>query len=86
MRVLEFFSGIGGWRCALDKLPQSLPLREDERDGDPPASTLSPYDVIESFDINTIANQVYQHNFQTKPNPKCLEPREYATKRLGRFR
>jgi tRNA (cytosine38-C5)-methyltransferase len=54
MRVLEFFSGIGGWRCALDKHP--------EHD----------FEVVQSFDINTVSNQVYEHNFHAKPSPKCI--------------
>lgn len=53
MRVIEFFSGIGGWRCALERLEQDIT-------------------VVEAFDINTVANQVYHHNFSSKPNPKCI--------------
>lgn len=54
MRVLEFFSGIGGWRCALNKHPEYL------------------FEVVQSFDINTAANQVYELNFNCKPSPKCI--------------
>jgi tRNA (cytosine38-C5)-methyltransferase len=54
MRVLEFFSGIGGWRCALDKHPEHN------------------FEIVQSFDINTVSNQVYEHNFHTKPSPKCI--------------
>ena len=53
MRVLEFFSGIGGWRCALDRLDQD-------------------FEVAAAFDVNTVCNQVYEHNFGVKPSPKCI--------------
>ena len=55
IKVLEFFSGIGGWRCALDRLSPHLEAH-----------------IAEAFDINTVSNQVYNHNFGDKPNPKCI--------------
>lgn len=54
MRVLEFFSGIGGWRCALDRHPEFN------------------FEVVQSFDVNTTSNEVYERNFHFKPSPKCI--------------
>lgn len=62
-RVIEFFSGIGGWRCALT----------------PPLVATSDleyqyvYEVVEAFDINTKANMIYEHSFHHSPNTKSIE-------------
>eukprot|EP00249_Psilotum_nudum_P010144 c22360_g1_i2 orf=217-1389(-) len=48
-RVLEFYSGIGGMRFALEK-------------------ARVPAVVVEAFDINEIANDVYEHNFGQRPH------------------
>lgn len=63
MKVLEFFSGIGGWRCALDK------HHDHPR---PPAHSPNNFAIAASYDINTVSNQVYQHNFNAQPSPKCI--------------
>ncbi|KAJ1396513.1 S-adenosyl-L-methionine-dependent methyltransferase [Sesbania bispinosa] len=56
MRVLEFYSGIGGMRYSLMKAQVNA-------------------QVVEAFEINDIANDVYQHNFGHRPyqgNIQCL--------------
>ena len=53
MKVLEFFSGIGGWRLALERAALD--------------SNSDPIEVIEAFDINTSSNDVYYFNFNQKP-------------------
>ena len=52
IRALEFYSGIGGFRLALQKTCEELKIS---------------YRVVESFDINVLANKVYLHNFQHQP-------------------
>eukprot|EP00250_Pteridium_aquilinum_P034079 c7002_g1_i1 orf=104-1327(+) len=49
LRVLEFYSGIGGMRYALEQ-----------------AGVLAT--VVEAFEINDMANDVYQYNFGHRPN------------------
>ena len=49
--ALEFFSGIGGWSAAFKNI----------------ASPGFSVQVIGAFDINTLANSVYQYNYGTKP-------------------
>lgn len=49
LRVLEFYSGIGGMRYALEQ-----------------AGVLAT--IVEAFDINNIANDVYEYNFGHRPN------------------
>ena len=51
LNVAEFFSGIGGWRCAVDRAFSGIPTR-----------------VVGAFDINTVANDVYEANFHFKPS------------------
>ncbi|CAM9657282.1 unnamed protein product, partial [Choristocarpus tenellus] len=50
--TIEFYSGIGGLRVALEE-------------------SCAPTDriakVVESYEINTVANSVYYHNFPGKP-------------------
>jgi tRNA (cytosine38-C5)-methyltransferase len=50
MRVIEFFSGIGGWHFAFEKV---MPDK---------------YEIIDAFDINNIANDVYKCNFNKSPS------------------
>lgn len=49
LRVLEFYSGIGGLHYSLRQ-----------------AGILA--EVVEAFDINDVANDVYEHNFGKRPN------------------
>lgn len=49
VRVLEFYSGIGGLRYSLEYAGVSAA-------------------VVEAFDINEVANDVYEHNFGHRPN------------------
>ena len=53
--VLELFSGIGGMHSAMDIVNQYLPVK---------------LKVIGAIDINTVANEVYRHNFPQSP---CLQ-------------
>ncbi|CAM6100524.1 unnamed protein product [Calypogeia fissa] len=48
IRVLEFYSGIGGLRYSLEKSGVKA-------------------DLVEAFDINELANDVYEHNFGHRP-------------------
>lgn len=49
MKVLEFYAGIGGMHCALDKAKS--------------AGKIAAYEVLSGFDINPAANDTYAHNF-----------------------
>lgn len=49
LRVLEFYSGIGGMRYALEKVEVLAT-------------------VVEAFEINDTANDVYEYNFGHRPN------------------
>jgi site-specific DNA-cytosine methylase len=49
LKVLEFYSGIGGMHAALERAAMA---------GDIPA-----FEVLAAFDINDVANRVYAHNF-----------------------
>jgi site-specific DNA-cytosine methylase len=53
LKVLEFFSGLGGWSSALKKLSVD-------------------HEVIQAFDINTAANEVYEANHGIKPSNKSI--------------
>ena len=55
IRVLELFSGIGGMHSAMDIANKYLPFK---------------LKVIGAIDINTVANEVYSHNFPESP---CLQ-------------
>ncbi|KAH9624481.1 hypothetical protein KSS87_011136 [Heliosperma pusillum] len=48
LKVLEFYSGVGGMRYSLLKAGVNA-------------------NVVEAFEINDVANHVYQHNFQHRP-------------------
>ena len=54
LKVLEFYSGIGGWHYALA------------------ASSLR-CEVVEAFELNPNANEVYAHNFSMKPRQCNIE-------------
>eukprot|EP01137_Pigoraptor_chileana_P015837 Opistho-2@5428 len=64
LRVLEFYSGIGGMHCALRLSGVSAT-------------------VVAAFDINTTANAIYTHNFDTQRrllrqrNIEALSARDY---------
>eukprot|EP00897_Mesotaenium_endlicherianum_P003736 jgi/Mesen1/3390/ME000192S02555 len=49
LKVLEFYSGIGGMHYALQLAQVAA-------------------EVVEAFDINEVANDVYEHNFGHRPN------------------
>ena len=54
IRVVEFFSGIGGWCYALNKAQINT-------------------EIVAAYDINPIANKVYQMNHNLKPSYKSIE-------------
>lgn len=62
LRCLEFYSGIGGLHYSLDKACASLKATGLELSAD----------VLKAFDINTIANAVYEHNFLRAVCPKTI--------------
>jgi tRNA (cytosine38-C5)-methyltransferase len=62
-KIVEFFSGIGGWSCALSRLPP----------------VLGEFKVVAAFDINTLANDVYTYNHKLRPSGKSLERVNAAT-------
>ncbi len=59
VRVVEFFSGIGGMHYGLDVCAAANPALR--------------FDVVSSFDINPVANTVYQHNRQRCPVAKDIK-------------
>lgn len=54
VRALEFYSGVGGLRYALEAM--------EDRKGE----------VVAAFDINDMANDVYQHNFGDRPQQRNI--------------
>jgi len=58
LKILEFYSGIGGMHFAFLKTAQALKIHGL---------------VLDCFDINTNANHVYKENFQKSPKNKNLE-------------
>ena len=54
VRALEFYSGVGGLRYALEAM--------EDREGE----------VVAAFDINDMANDVYQHNFGDRPQQRNI--------------
>jgi site-specific DNA-cytosine methylase len=59
LKVIEWFSGIGGWSFALQLVEQAHPEVKLE--------------VIQAIDINTLSNEVYYHNLHLKPVSKSIE-------------
>jgi site-specific DNA-cytosine methylase len=59
LRVLEFFSGIGGWAEAFFQMGSIENIGE--------------LTVVEAIDINHISNEVYRHNFNKSPMCKSIE-------------
>ena len=53
INVLELFSGVGGYHCALNELSKD--------------SVKYSFNVKAAVDINEAANTVYKHNFQNTP-------------------
>ena len=71
LRVLDFYSGIGGLHSALNRL---LPKgSHDDR-----------VKLCDAFDVNSNANVVYTNRWQHKVNPKSLE--HLALKQLDYYR
>lgn len=62
LRCLEFYSGIGGLHYSLEKACAILHAT---------GRVLVP-EVVKAFDINTIANEVYEHNFKRAVCPKTI--------------
>eukprot|EP01135_Chromosphaera_perkinsii_P006126 Nk52_evm1s411 gene=Nk52_evmTU1s411 len=56
LKVLEFYSGIGGMHYGLRECLNGLGISEEE------------YSVEGAFDINQVANSVYQSNFPSVPH------------------
>lgn len=57
-KVVEFFSGIGGWSCALRK---ARGIKND-------------YEVVAAYDINPIANEVYLSNHHSPiPSTRSID-------------
>ena len=55
LTALEFYSGIGGMRYALDAATRT---NRTNRGG---------HRVLAAFDLNPVANAVYEHNFGVRP-------------------
>lgn len=62
LRCLEFYSGIGGLHYSLENACRQL--------SDNGRSISA--EVLKAFDINTIANGVYEHNFKRAVCPKTI--------------
>ena len=60
LRVIEFFSGIGGWAASLKQLYQNHKQPDD-------------YTIVQSVDINETANAIYQFNFKSPVLCKSIE-------------
>ena len=75
LRVLEFYSGIGGLRYGLEYAIHNL-NNKDESKGNDKGSSSERFGIegVVSFDINDLANKVYQYNRENeKVNTKNLE-------------
>lgn len=59
LRVVEFFSGLGGFHCSLKKVSDIW------------KNTL--FEVLVAFDINTTANELYNRNFDTEVRSVSIE-------------
>lgn len=59
IRVIEWFSGIGGWSFALKMIESKNPAVS--------------FDIVKAVDINTVANEVYEQNLHLKPLAKSIE-------------
>jgi tRNA (cytosine38-C5)-methyltransferase len=59
IRVIEWFSGIGGWSFAL-QLAQHM-------------NSALCFRVVRAVDINTVANEIYAYNSDVKPLAKSIE-------------
>ena len=62
LRCLEFYSGMGGLHYSLSNACAALSESGEPRHAE----------VVMAFDINTIANSVYQHNFNRTVSPKTI--------------
>lgn len=62
LKILEFYSGLGGMILGIKKC---LELYSKE--------TSIQYEVKASFDINQLANQTYEMNFQKKVEQRSIE-------------
>ncbi|OEH79622.1 DNA methyltransferase [Cyclospora cayetanensis] len=71
LRVIEFFSGIGGLRLGLEAALRTL------TQGD---SSLHPVEFVAAYDISTTANAVYAHNFSALP--KCVSVEHLALQQV----
>ena len=60
LRVIEFFSGIGGWAASLKQLYESHHQLDD-------------YNIVQSVDINETANAIYRFNFKSPVLCKSIE-------------
>jgi tRNA (cytosine38-C5)-methyltransferase len=59
-KVLEFYSGIGGMRYALEQYARE-------------SGNINRFQFVEAFDINEHANATYNHNFNHKPCKRAIE-------------
>jgi hypothetical protein len=57
LRVVEFFSGIGGWASALQ-------LQKD---------LIVDFHVVAAYDVNSVSNEVYEFNHNHKPSSSSIE-------------
>ena len=72
LRVIEFFSGIGGWHSALNRL-------------DGHGAVAPVVDVVAAYDVNTVANAVYEHVY-SKPKPSSQSIDSLTVKALDGLR
>jgi tRNA (cytosine38-C5)-methyltransferase len=85
LRVVEFYSGIGGWHSALAMhfaaatVTAAATATATATAAAAAASTTTgddnkkEFEVVAAFDVNTAANEVYQANYKLKPSAKSLE-------------
>jgi len=83
--VLEFFSGVGGLHFAFK---QALKELEVDDNNDAANSTSLPFTSrsgfrVQSFDLSTVANSVYAHNFPSDPPPYHRDLCLVSSEQLG---
>ena len=75
LRLLEFFSGIGGWHAGLQVLSNGVAKH---------GGTMPEFEVAASFDVNPNANAVYRANHPSVPINRS-DLKKLTTKKLDSF-
>jgi len=85
LRVVEFYSGIGGMHCALNLAMEAINNKQyinnsnNENTCDHNTQHFNKQrkkihaHVVKAFEINHVANKIYQANFSIKPEQRGIE-------------